>query len=277
MQSDQPGRHHGRAFAGDDRGYTCDLESWRSLCADRSRIPKERVAYIVEDSQMKLLLTQAKFASSAAFNGEVLFLEEHAELEGDVRNLLLEHLPEQLAYVIYTSGSTGKPKGVMIEHQQVNHFFAAMNEQQLLQDDDVFLAVTTISFDISVLELLWTLTRGIRVVILPNEMNSGYDTFVQPGKNAEMDFSLFFFSSYQHQEEDKYSLLLESAKFADQHGFEAIWTPERHFNEFEGLYPEPIGHFRRACDGDEAAAASFGKCRIAAASYIPNCRGIVGS
>jgi amino acid adenylation domain-containing protein len=69
-----------------------------------------------------------------------------------------------LAYVIYTSGSTGKPKGVMVEHRNVINFFAGM-DQILGAEPGTWLAVTSISFDISVLELLWTVTRGFRVVI----------------------------------------------------------------------------------------------------------------
>lgn len=55
-----------------------------------------------------------------------------------------------------------------------------------------------------------------------------------------MEFSLFFFSGDgSTASEDKYSLLLESAKFADRNGFKAVWTPERHFEDFGGLYPNP--------------------------------------
>ncbi|MGZ4162762.1 MAG: MupA/Atu3671 family FMN-dependent luciferase-like monooxygenase [Tumebacillaceae bacterium] len=55
-----------------------------------------------------------------------------------------------------------------------------------------------------------------------------------------MDFSIFFFSGDgSTNEEDKYSMLIESAKFADRNGFSAIWTPERHFEDFGGLYPNP--------------------------------------
>ena len=71
---------------------------------------------------------------------------------------------ENLAYVIHTSGSTGKPKGVMVEHRNVLGFFAAMDEL-LGIEPGVWLAVTSISFDISVLELLWTLARGFKVVL----------------------------------------------------------------------------------------------------------------
>lgn len=55
-----------------------------------------------------------------------------------------------------------------------------------------------------------------------------------------MEFSLFFFSGDGSSDsDDKYSMLLETAKYADQNGFKAIWTPERHFEDFGGLYPNP--------------------------------------
>src|SRR5208283_5636141 len=64
--------------------------------------------------------------------------------------------------------STGKPKGVMVEHRNVLSFFLAM-DRVLGTEPGVWLAVTSISFDISVLELLWTLTRGFKVVIHSEE------------------------------------------------------------------------------------------------------------
>jgi natural product biosynthesis luciferase-like monooxygenase protein len=56
---------------------------------------------------------------------------------------------------------------------------------------------------------------------------------------SQMDFSLFYFASDDEEVQDKYKLLIEGAKFADRHGFSAIWTPERHFHAFGGLYPNP--------------------------------------
>src|SRR6185369_10108194 len=55
-----------------------------------------------------------------------------------------------------------------------------------------------------------------------------------------MHFSLYFFSDDgSNLSDDKYRLLLESARFADARGFRAVWTPERHFQDFGGLYPNP--------------------------------------
>ncbi|MBZ4419893.1 non-ribosomal peptide synthetase/type I polyketide synthase [Myxococcus sp. RHSTA-1-4] len=90
------------------------------------------------------------------------------------------------------------------------------------------------------LELLWALTRGQRVV-LPAERARFH--LLSTGGGASRrgpDFSLSFFAN----DEDslggrKYRLLLEAAKFADANGFSAVWTPERHFHAFGGLYPRP--------------------------------------
>ncbi|MEU9036343.1 MupA/Atu3671 family FMN-dependent luciferase-like monooxygenase [Streptomyces sp. NPDC048352] len=54
-----------------------------------------------------------------------------------------------------------------------------------------------------------------------------------------MDFSLFYFADESQDEKDRYRLLMEGARFADTHGFTAVWTPERHFHPFGGGYPNP--------------------------------------
>ena len=69
---------------------------------------------------------------------------------------------------MFTSGSTGTPKGVMVEHRNVVNFFAGM-DRVVGTEPGVWLSVTSISFDISVLELLWTLTRGFTIVVQAEE------------------------------------------------------------------------------------------------------------
>ncbi|MFE6858209.1 MupA/Atu3671 family FMN-dependent luciferase-like monooxygenase [Nocardia sp. NPDC057668] len=82
----------------------------------------------------------------------------------------------------------------------------------------------------------------------------------QPG--AGMDLSLFFFASdAQHHDSQRYRLLLDSARFADTHGFAAIWLPERHFHTFGGLYPNPAVLAA-------ALAASTRRIRIRAGSVV---------
>ena len=144
-----------------------------------------------------------------------------------------------LAYVIYTSGSTGTPKGTGITHRSVVNFFAGMQDTVGCEQEDVLLAVTSVSFDISVLELFWPLTRGAKVVIAGDNIITN---LVQRGESASrtLGFSLFFFAaSASESNQEGYRLVLEAARYADTHGFEAVWTPERHFHTFGGLYPNP--------------------------------------
>ena len=72
---------------------------------------------------------------------------------------------DNLAYVIYTSGSTGKPKGVQVSHRSVVNCLCSIGEQVALTEKDIFLAVTTISFDIASLELFLPLITGAKLVL----------------------------------------------------------------------------------------------------------------
>jgi amino acid adenylation domain-containing protein len=75
-----------------------------------------------------------------------------------------------IAYVMYTSGSTGRPKGTVIEHRNLANFFLGMDHAIGLSVADRVLAQTSVAFDISVLELLWPLTRGASTVVCPARM-----------------------------------------------------------------------------------------------------------
>jgi amino acid adenylation domain-containing protein len=130
--------------------------------------PKERLTLMVEDAQLHALLTEEALVSGFdSSQTKVVLIESLSSKE-------LDDCPasaatsENLAYVIYTSGSTGRPKGVMIRHRNVVNFFTGM-DAVLGPSRGVWLAVTSICFDISVLELLWTVTRGFKVVIQSDE------------------------------------------------------------------------------------------------------------
>lgn len=132
--------------------------------------PGDRLALMVEDSQIPILITQSDLLSSLPKinNIKVICLDtdwlEIQKFSQD--NLDSEVTPDNLAYTIYTSGSTGKPKGVQIIHRSVVNLLVSMKAEPGLTEHDVLLAVTTISFDIAVLELFLPLIVGARVVIV---------------------------------------------------------------------------------------------------------------
>ncbi|WP_315752519.1 MULTISPECIES: non-ribosomal peptide synthase/polyketide synthase [unclassified Bradyrhizobium] len=133
--------------------------------------PAERLAHMLSDSGAKLLLTQATLHDQLApvlADGHAqawLLDEEFREDSVGVGNLDVAIHPDNLAYVIYTSGSTGLPKGVMVRHGAVTNFLATMAEQPGIARDDRVLALTSLSFDIAVLELWLPLIHGARIVL----------------------------------------------------------------------------------------------------------------
>lgn len=202
-----------------------------------AKYPDERIRYMLRDTDCKLMLTQNTFVSRLAkinSDVELLCLDVIPYMQEDKSNLSISIHREDLAYVIYTSGTTGEPKGVMIEQGNVVNFLVNMD----LGEVGVWLAVTNISFDISVLELLGTLIKGFKV-ILTSEVGLNKENLLYADK--KMDFGLFYFGNYASNlaQEMRYQILLEGAKYADENDFTAVWTPERHFAEFGGLYPNP--------------------------------------
>jgi natural product biosynthesis luciferase-like monooxygenase protein len=190
--------------------------------------PRERTTFIIADAGVQLFVADAGSAQRLGLRtAHTIVVEDAAEKPREA--LAPAGASGDLAYLIYTSGSTGRPKGVMVTHRNVLNFFTGMDHRIPHEEGGRFMAVTSPSFDISVLELCWTLARGLTVVL----QDTG-------GAKRGPGFSLFFFSSDAiSRGKEAYRLLIESAKFADTNGFEAVWTPERHFHAFGGLFPNP--------------------------------------
>ncbi|MBF0101142.1 MAG: amino acid adenylation domain-containing protein [Desulfobacterales bacterium] len=144
--------------------------------------PKERIAYILADAGVKVLLTQSTLVANLPdYQGQTICIDmEHQKLnnypETNIHSLAnLVAKAENLAYIIYTSGSTGNPKGVMIPHGAVVNFLNSMAKSPGIHSNDRLLAVTTICFDIAVLEMYLPLTVGARVVIASEAMTRDAD------------------------------------------------------------------------------------------------------
>ncbi len=139
--------------------------------------PSERLTYMVSDSQMKVVVTQAKLQGELKLPVEkALLVDDAATFEGQDGAPLPPGQEsageEDVAYVIYTSGSTGKPKGVLVPHRAVANLIQSVQRTPGLSSRDTVLAVTTLSFDIAVSEVLLPLTVGARIVIASREVAS---------------------------------------------------------------------------------------------------------
>ncbi len=135
--------------------------------------PAERLRYMMDDAQAPVLVTQTRLESLVEVAGvkRVLFDSEAALIAAQPATAPQSSVsPSHLAYVIYTSGSTGRPKGVAVPHASVSNFLNAMARRPGMCADDTVLAVTTLSFDIAVLELWLPLTLGARIVLAPQEV-----------------------------------------------------------------------------------------------------------
>jgi polyketide synthase PksN len=130
--------------------------------------PEDRIAYILEDSETGIILTQPELADKARLNKgvDVIDLEDQDLYRGNGENLSMMSNPHNLAYIIYTSGSTGKPKGVMIEHTSVVNILTALQKKYPLSSSDAYLLKTTYCFDVSVTELFGWFHDGGKLVIL---------------------------------------------------------------------------------------------------------------
>jgi amino acid adenylation domain-containing protein len=134
--------------------------------------PPERVRFVLEDAGASVVLTQTALTKDWSFgDAQVVQLDGDWELiaRGDTKKLNAIATPDDLAYVIYTSGSTGKPKGVEIPHRAVVNLLQSMLVQPGLAKTDVLAAVTTLSFDISGLELFLPLCVGAKLAIVSRE------------------------------------------------------------------------------------------------------------
>lgn len=126
--------------------------------------PEDRIQYMLEDSNAKVLLTETSLREKIKFNGEIIDLK--GNYSGDESNLKNSNKPNDLAYVIYTSGSTGKPKGVMIEHYSVINRINWMHKKYPINENSVIHQKTPFTFDVSVWELFWWSFVGARVCML---------------------------------------------------------------------------------------------------------------
>ncbi|MCY9602684.1 non-ribosomal peptide synthase/polyketide synthase, partial [Paenibacillus thiaminolyticus] len=132
--------------------------------------PAERIAYMLEESRARLLLTEREYGEEWGASYDVLCLEDDDAAVAEGISLQLPE-PGHLAYIIFTSGTTGKPKGVMIEHGHLIERIFAWNQAYGLDSQEIrLLQMASFSFDVFVEDMARTLPFGGTMVICPSEL-----------------------------------------------------------------------------------------------------------
>ncbi|MEC1430105.1 non-ribosomal peptide synthetase DhbF [Bacillus subtilis] len=137
--------------------------------------PADRISYMLEDAKPSCIITTEEIAASLPDN---LAVPELVLDQAVTQEIIKRYSPENPdvsvsldhpAYIIYTSGSTGRPKGVVVTQKSLSNFLLSMKEAFSLGEEDRLLAVTTVAFDISALELYLPLISGAQIVIAKKE------------------------------------------------------------------------------------------------------------
>jgi len=129
--------------------------------------PQARIEYMLEDSEAKFLITTKELSNSYTKATQHIVLEEMLTEAGKFPDSPLSTIVPQdsVAYLLYTSGSTGKPKGVPVTHRSLINMLYSIAKEPGINENDRFLAITTISFDIAGVELYLPLLNGACVVL----------------------------------------------------------------------------------------------------------------
>ncbi|EPL03311.1 non-ribosomal peptide synthetase [Pseudomonas sp. CF161] len=141
--------------------------------------PQERLAYMMQDSGLALLLTQAEVRDRLPIPAQVrtLLIDAHEPDRFSSANPQVALDPANLAYVIYTSGSTGNPKGALLAHHNVLRLFKATEGWFQFGPQDVWSLFHSYAFDFSVWEIFGALLYGGRLAIVPQEVSRSPEDF----------------------------------------------------------------------------------------------------
>ncbi|WP_241752459.1 non-ribosomal peptide synthetase, partial [Paenibacillus alvei] len=137
------------------------------------KYPEERIAYMLENSNSSVLVSQSHLQSRSAFGGTWVMLDEGSSYAEDASNLEMVNEPSHLAYVIYTSGTTGQPKGVMIEHRQLEVLSRAWEQEYHLREEGTegirWMQWASFSFDVFSGDLIRALLHGGELILCPED------------------------------------------------------------------------------------------------------------
>ena len=165
------------------------------------KYPPERLAYMVEDAQINVLLTQSQWQTRLPdIQAQTVLLDGDWSLFSgyNTENIAIATTPDNLAYVIYTSGSTGKPKGVMITQRGLSSFIQSAVQVYNIENSDRILQFASINFDAAVEEIFPCLIQGATLILRTQEMLADCSTFFQACQQLQLTV-LGLPTAYWHQ------------------------------------------------------------------------------
>ncbi|WP_129706742.1 non-ribosomal peptide synthetase [Priestia megaterium] len=196
--------------------------------------PKDRMKYMVENSEVKLILTQQNFKNiTKSIIDDFICLDDEKLYVGETCNLSNLNEESDLSYVLYTSGSTGKPKGVMIEHFNVINRINWMVKEYGISEKDTLIQKTPYVFDVSVWELFMWFFTGARLCLLAPGEEKSPDKIIQSIEKfnvTSIHFVPSMFNGFlEYMEIDSY--------------FERLGSLTRIFTSGEALLPKQVERF----------------------------------
>ncbi|MBB5194994.1 non-ribosomal peptide synthetase [Anaerocolumna cellulosilytica] len=191
--------------------------------------PQERVEYVLNESSAKLLLLSRTMIERFDLSNTkcvVVNLSDNRNYidANDIQQVKV--LPDNLAYLIFTSGSTGKPKGVLVDHKNLVNFVQAMKLSINYGENGTFLALASISFDLSISELMFPLSCGAAVIITTDQEQQDFDTLVRIIIEKNVDFV--------HFTPSRLNILLENS------ANDAVWCRIKHMIVGGEALPESV-------------------------------------
>lgn len=200
-----------------------------------SQINQEDIRQILQDNAAALLITEKRLSFVSDKMDIKTILMEDIAFPADVRDTADEPQTNS-SFIIYTGTEKGYTENI-IAADSLAETLSSLDKAVPSVESDKICFAGSIPLNEFLIEVLHAILTGKHVILSPGSPLENFEN----DETFSMDFSLFYFGSYSSttDPDNKYNLLLESVKHGDQNGYSAVWTPERHFNEFGGLFPNP--------------------------------------
>ncbi|ETT44840.1 non-ribosomal peptide synthetase [Paenibacillus sp. FSL H7-689] len=150
-------------------------------------LPKERIQYMLQDSQASVIITTSEMLIHRELAGVKVLDLSTVRYEIPAASITNINNPDDSIYVYYTSGSTGRPKGVVVSHKAVNNFIHGFSKQLQIEEGNKILSITTVSFDIIIVETFLALVFGVHIFMTSQTVQKDVNEIARLTKKHHID------------------------------------------------------------------------------------------